>query len=58
MAPATSADAAHVATSLSGYGRNAANFRCSDRDVVSRQKYRMQQACADFARHYGLRFTP
>jgi succinoglycan biosynthesis protein ExoV len=58
VAPATTADVAHVAATLTGFGRNAANFRCSDRAVVSRQKQRMRQACADFARQYGLRFRP
>jgi hypothetical protein len=58
VAPATTADVARVAATLADYGRNAANFHCSDRAVVSRQKQRMQQACADFARQYGLRFRP
>lgn len=55
---ATSEDANHVSEQLFSYGKHRANFACSQPSEVALQRERMQAACRDFAKDYGLLFTP
>ncbi|MDR3453015.1 MAG: hypothetical protein P4L96_09450 [Rhodoferax sp.] len=55
---ATPEDAGRVADALRAYGRQAANFTCSNPSDVARQKQRMLSRCEEFARDYRLQFTP
>ena len=56
VGPSPSLDAERVAAQLAAFAAGEARFACSDPAQVARQRERMLQACAEFARDYGLRF--
>jgi len=58
VAVATAEDASRVSEALYRYGKCEANFACSKPSDVARQRERMLTFCSDFARDYGLQFTP
>ncbi len=51
-------DAWRVADDLDRFSRDTARFGCSAPTFVARQKERMLDACAAFAKDYGLAFQP
>jgi hypothetical protein len=51
-------DAERVAAQMAVYCANDAHFICSDPFFVKAQKAKMLEACAAFARDYGLSFQP
>jgi succinoglycan biosynthesis protein ExoV len=57
VAAASAADRTAVAATLSAYARDASHFYCSAPGLIRSQQSRMREACAAFARDYGLRFT-
>lgn len=58
VANATASDVACVSESLARFACNDAHFVHSDPRHVNRQRERMLMACEQFARDYGLCFTP
>jgi hypothetical protein len=58
VSSATPIDALRVSQSLFNYARNEGNFSCSRPSEIERQRERMLVACSNFAREYGLRYTP
>jgi succinoglycan biosynthesis protein ExoV len=58
VANATAAEAAKVADELRRFGADTSRFACSPPSFVARQTERMVDACAAFAKDYGLTFRP
>ncbi|MFO1264690.1 MAG: hypothetical protein U1E84_15365 [Rhodoferax sp.] len=58
VARATAADAQCVSAALAAYASRDTHFACSTPTDIAHQRQRMLEACARFAKDYGLRFTP